>query len=1123
MNAKLDSRDYRFILICVLVCAASLFVGIRYFYRAFPEASIDFKVTRDTSLPLAQKFLADQEISTSGYRHASVFRYDDEAKVFLEREIGLERANALMEREVRLWRWAHRWFKPLQKEELRVEVTTRGEIASFYRSLPEDSPGANLTALQARGMAESFLVLQMNRDIDSLEFLDSQTEKRPKRTDHVFTWKVAGMNYRDATYRVSVTIHGDRVDGYSEFLKIPEEWSRGYARLRSLNESTTQVDLLFFALLGVGMLVTFGRRVRMKDIQWKTALVFAAISFVLQFLGSLNLFPLSEYNFDTTGSYGSFVGRTLLSAVLGSLTLGGIILLLTACSEPLYRQSYAAHLSISRMFSWNAIRTRGFFIASLAGITLTFFFFAYEIGFYLTAKKFGAWAPAELPYTDLLNTRFPWIFVLLGGFFPAVSEEWMFRAFSIPYLQTLLRHRWIAILLASFIWGFGHANYPNQPFFIRGIEVGIVGLILSWAMLRFGILAPLIAHYSIDAFYTAFLFLRSGNLYLVTTGAITAGINLIPLLVAAGAYFATRTFRSEAQVINANEATAPPILEEPARTEPLTLPSYMPLQRRIVYAGLSLLVLGKLLLIFQPPRFGDFIRFRVSASQAEDSAVQFLSNLGFDLQAFRRVTLPINRTTDSRASRMDRTAPQYIYTAGGVSKLNQIYNDLVPAAVWQTRLYKPLEKEEFWANVDPATGKVRSFLHSLGEDTPGADLPQDQAREITTSFLRSQNYDLPEYELKETKSEKPKVRRDTEFTWEARDGTAGAVAGARMRVQAGILGNKIGKWTQFVKIPEDWLRTRERQNFYSISVLTVRILFIVALFALAASVVVRQTRLGIVKWKLAAKIAAVVVSLELVNVINSVRELLFQYDTRMDMRVFILSMSVGMIIDIIGIALAIALAVGLILACYPDAPGVLRSECRTIWAFDAGVAGLTAMGASMILQVIAANIHYRASDLALAPTISLPPNLEAYFPAASVFRDAVLMSLFYSTALAFGIYLWTKIIIRKWQRIVLLAALLGSFLPTSARRLSEVAFDSIGSLLLIGLACWIVAVFFRDNYLAYAIAPVILALSRAALSLDGQGDFSLQTQAWLLWAVIVGAIAFLILARRGSPEADAPT
>src|SRR6266516_4600762 len=105
------------------------------------------------------------------------------------------------------------------------------------------------------------------------------------------------MEYQSATYRISVAVNGDRVDGYSEFLKVPEEWARGYARLRSLNESTTQVDWLFFVFLGVAMLVTLSRRVRARDVPWKTALALGGMSFVLQFLASLNLFPLFEYGF----------------------------------------------------------------------------------------------------------------------------------------------------------------------------------------------------------------------------------------------------------------------------------------------------------------------------------------------------------------------------------------------------------------------------------------------------------------------------------------------------------------------------------------------------------------------------------------------------------------------------------------------------------------------------------------------------------------------------------------------------------------------------------------------------------------------------------------------------------
>lgn len=1101
MPDKLEPRDYRFILLCLVLCAASVIFGIRYFYRAFPEASIQFQVTRDSSLPVAEKFLTTQGVSTVGYRHASVFRYDDEAKVFMEREVGLEKANALLSRDLRLWRWGHRWFKPLQKEEVRVEVTTRGDIASFFHSLPEESPGADLGPEAARSIAESFLVLEMGRHIDSLEFLDSQVQKRPHRTDHVFTWKALGMDYHGATYRASVTVQGDKVDGYSEFLKIPEEWTRSYTRLRSLNESTTQVDLLFFVLLGVAMLAILARRVRMKDVRWKTALGYGAISFVLQFLATLNSFPLSEYGFDTTSSYGSFVGRTFLSALLTGLTLGGIILLLTACSEPLYRQSFPRHLSITRLFSWNGIRTRRFFIACLAGITLTFFFTTYDIGFYLLANRLGAWAPAEVPYTDLLNTRFPWVFVLFAGFFPAVSEEWMFRVFSIPYLQSLFRYRWLAVFLASFIWGFGHANYPNQPFFIRGIEVGIAGLIFSWAMLRFGILAPLIAHYSIDAFYSAFLFLRSGNAYLVTTGAITAGINLIPLLVAAGAYVATREFKSESEVVNEKEGTAPVLPEEISRVVPATLPAYTHLSSRSSYAGMALLLLGAVIVVFHPPRFGDFVEFRLSAPQAEKVAEEFLTHLGFDLRPYRRATQPLNRS--------DSMAAQYVYTMGGISKLNQLYRDLTPVAAWQTRFYKALEKEEFRVDVDPASGKVVSFRHALAEETPGADLDQERARSIVVPFLLSRGYDLAQFELKEAKSEKPKQRRDTEFTWEARDGTPGAVGQARLRLRAALLGDKIGSWTQYVKIPEDWRRSREKQNAYSITLRAVQWAFMVAIFVLATATLVRATRQGIVRWRVVVKVAALAMLAELLNLLNSAPKLFFQYDTQIEMRIYVLTGIVGGIILLVGIGLSVGLAVGVILACYPESPSVLKRDSLILLGRDAGIASLATLGSSLLLQGAASQIQYRASNLALAPSFVIPSNLGAYLPLISNLRDVLLGVLFYSAVLALGTYAWKKYAGKPWIRTLIILGLIGTLLPTSARRLPEVVLDFLPSLLLLALACWIVTSFFRNNYLAYIVSLAMLSMARKALAFQGQGNVSLELQGWLFAGLMAAGILYL--------------
>jgi len=105
---RLTRRDWALIAVCVGVVAVSLFIVFNWFYAAFPEASIDFRYDRDTSLPLARRILDTQRIDVRNMKHAALFDGDEIAKIFLERSLGLAAANKLMRTEVRIWWWRHR-------------------------------------------------------------------------------------------------------------------------------------------------------------------------------------------------------------------------------------------------------------------------------------------------------------------------------------------------------------------------------------------------------------------------------------------------------------------------------------------------------------------------------------------------------------------------------------------------------------------------------------------------------------------------------------------------------------------------------------------------------------------------------------------------------------------------------------------------------------------------------------------------------------------------------------------------------------------------------------------------------------------------------------------------------
>lgn len=121
MEQRLQQKDLRLIAVCIGITAVSLLIGTHYFYAAFPEATIDFRITRDEARDKGQSFLRHRGFDLEGYRHSGIFEYDNQAKTFLERELRLEGATEVIGDPVHLWRWSSRWVKELQKEEFRVE------------------------------------------------------------------------------------------------------------------------------------------------------------------------------------------------------------------------------------------------------------------------------------------------------------------------------------------------------------------------------------------------------------------------------------------------------------------------------------------------------------------------------------------------------------------------------------------------------------------------------------------------------------------------------------------------------------------------------------------------------------------------------------------------------------------------------------------------------------------------------------------------------------------------------------------------------------------------------------------------------------------------------------------
>ncbi|AOZ91990.1 CPBP family intramembrane glutamic endopeptidase [Paenibacillus crassostreae] len=132
-----------------------------------------------------------------------------------------------------------------------------------------------------------------------------------------------------------------------------------------------------------------------------------------------------------------------------------------------------------------------------------------------------------------LNMFYPWMLPLLA-WVAGISEEAVYRLFGIPMMKKLVKNTFVACLIPSIIWAFGHTLYPIYPVISRPIELIIIGLIFSFIFLRYGYIAAMFSHVVFNSILMGFSLFTLGDVANISAGIIAM---IVPVLVAYTIYF----------------------------------------------------------------------------------------------------------------------------------------------------------------------------------------------------------------------------------------------------------------------------------------------------------------------------------------------------------------------------------------------------------------------------------------------------------------------------------------------------------------------------------------------------------------------------------------------------------
>ncbi len=1137
---RLDGKDVRVLLIWILAGLLGAGVAYKYFFQAFPEASVEFKVPRAAALEQAKRFATAQGAQLGGYESSIVFDVDDTAKTYLEREVGLKQANQMMENKLHIWYWQTRFFRPLQKEEYDVRVDPAGSIVGYAHELEETAPGARLDRAAAQAVAESFLRDTLHTDLSRYDFRESEANltERPNRRDWSFSWELRGFRAKDAPYRINVTLAGNQVSGYDEFLKVPEAWKIGFDRLRSSNNLFEFIALIPYAFLLGGclyLIVSLGRR---GLLEWRAGLMLGLFLTVLYFIMTMNQWPMQRAGYDTNTPYSSFFLTQVGQAALLSIASAILVVLAIVPGEPLYRVSQPGKIRLGAGLSLPGIRTKEFFSANVIGICLAAAHIGYITVFYIISRKLGAWAPQDLNYTNVVSTSLPWIYPLAIGIYAATSEEFLFRLFAIPYLFRATKSRWLAVILPAFAWGFLHSNYPQEPAYIRGIEVGLIGIVAGLVMLRWGIWATLTWHYTVDAFLISTSLLRSNGAYLRISGAIVGGAALIPLAIAGYFYFSSGGFVTDASLLNSarplggtqapaeegavegamHGAAGEAVPELGSQSVPVeSSAGYKAMSRRALAALAVCGVLGLALLVgVKREAIGNFVRFQIDANQAVARGDQALRDIQVDPATYRHaatVTYTFNGYTN-----------EYLQRTIGIAAANRIYRDRVPSAFWTIRYFRDSQNEEYLVVLRP-DGSLHAVHHTLDEKAAGANLTRQEALARAETYLRDQKkVDLSAWNLVETHTDKKPARTDHEFVWEqkaALDPGSGQ-QGAHIRMQLQVQGNEVSGYRIFIKVPDAWRDAESRTTAAQLAQTFGRTAGIALVLITVLVIFLRNLKnpdIARVPWRRLGKWSLWMLLAGLVIFANRIPQLLMSYMTAMPLTMYYAILCISLIFAVSLYLAATVLLLGLSWFFLERAFGPGRiftwAGARAEYYRDAFCVGIFGSAAVLGISRLPA-IFTRWPLLRHYLSAAGPGGLDLLNPAAGTIASAIAASFLTAGAVGLVAALIATYVRALWMRagiMVFYAVVMATNVATPGAFLRDAAFH-----LVVIVVLWLgVTHIARFNVMAYFLLAAITALVSGAAGLIQQPNAYFHANGYAVVAVGIAVLAWpLVLWQRGS-------
>jgi len=397
---------------------------------------------------------------------------------FLQQTLTPDQFNNILRKEnLQLWGWTVHFKKPLQAT---IQISQQKKLIGFHFTI-QPQP--------FNPIADIKLILKTLEEKTGKDFSSYEREDRAHINNGILVKLKKNIPDTKLVETITIFINHGKLERLENQILLPNTYAFNVNQQIEKQKTIHHFFNVFHYLLIAIIFIFLFKFYENHSLRWKSSLYIFLVLFLTQFIS--NLFG--------TRFHDAYM-ISILQSLIRTVGYASWTFLLVVAADIIARQTPSSTYGLSDVGTKKFFLSEKFRESVLAG----WFLFVIQIVlvglFYKVFQNYASYVPLKIPGEHSLNCTLEFLKYFSESLSTSIYEESLYRLFLISFFILIFKKNWIAIVLSSVLWGFLHFSYQFEPYYIRGLELSLVGIVYGFAMIRYGVLSVILAHFLYNNF-----------------------------------------------------------------------------------------------------------------------------------------------------------------------------------------------------------------------------------------------------------------------------------------------------------------------------------------------------------------------------------------------------------------------------------------------------------------------------------------------------------------------------------------------------------------------------------------------------------------------------------------------